>query len=270
MANREGAERNPTPRPVSGIIGVTTGNGPLLDKQPIWTSLSSNLNFDPAPQQPAHRQFGNAVPLGLCATGMTTLVLSLINLNIRGVTLPTIVVGMAYSYGGIIQLLAGMWEMASGNTFAATVLASYGGFWISWALIETQPMGILADYHSKADLNHTVSLYLGSWTIFTFMCMLGTLKTTLAFTSLFFFLKMTLFLLTMAYFWSSPDGVVEPVFLKVGGFAGVITSFLCLYNALAGMLDKSNSFFVVPLGHLPWSEHARRVKREAAAAQRID
>ena len=36
--------------------------------------------------------------------------------------------------GGLIQLLAGMWEMWKANTFAATAFSSYGGFWMGWSL----------------------------------------------------------------------------------------------------------------------------------------
>jgi succinate-acetate transporter protein len=69
---------------------------------------------------------------------------------------------MALGVGGLAQLLAGMWEFAAGNTFGATgtslftpdahrlsmtndhrlfpmlpniAFSSYGGFWISFALI---------------------------------------------------------------------------------------------------------------------------------------
>jgi len=34
-------------------------------------------------------------------------------------------------------LQAGMWEFATGNTFGATALSSYGGFWLSYAVILT-------------------------------------------------------------------------------------------------------------------------------------
>ena len=33
---------------------------------------------------------------------------------------PNVVLGLAFFYGGGIQMLAGMWEMAQGNTFGAT------------------------------------------------------------------------------------------------------------------------------------------------------
>ena len=36
-----------------------------------------------------------------------------------------IVFGLALAYGGIAQLLAGMWEFRTGNTFGATAFTSY-------------------------------------------------------------------------------------------------------------------------------------------------
>lgn len=71
--------------------------------------------FQPGPYLPSFRKFANPAPLGLCAFALTTFVLSLVNANARSVSVPNIVVGLAYAYGGLIQLLAGMWEMAVGS-----------------------------------------------------------------------------------------------------------------------------------------------------------
>lgn len=57
----------------------------------------------------ADRKFANPAPLGLSAFALTTFVLSLINLGTRGVTAPNIIIGAAFAYGGLVQLLAGMW-----------------------------------------------------------------------------------------------------------------------------------------------------------------
>jgi len=56
-----------------------------------------------------NRKFGNPAPLGLCAFALTTFVLSLINVGARDLTAPNIVVALAFGYGGLVQLLAGMW-----------------------------------------------------------------------------------------------------------------------------------------------------------------
>ena len=46
-----------------------------------------------------------------------------------------VVLGLALAYGGVAQLLAGMWEFRTGNTFGAVAFSSYGAFWLSfWAL----------------------------------------------------------------------------------------------------------------------------------------
>lgn len=55
------------------------------------------------------RKFANPAPLGLCAFALTTFVLGLINMGTRGLTAPNLVVGIAFGYGGLVQLLAGMW-----------------------------------------------------------------------------------------------------------------------------------------------------------------
>jgi len=68
--------------------------------------------FQPGSYRPPKaemRKFANPAPLGLCAFALTTFVLSLINLNTRGVGEPNIVVALAFGYGGLVQLLAGMW-----------------------------------------------------------------------------------------------------------------------------------------------------------------
>jgi succinate-acetate transporter protein len=57
-------------------------------------------------------------------------------------------------------------EMAIGNTFGATVLSSYGGFWISLAITFTPGgfdiVGALeeADHGSHAMFYHSLALYL--------------------------------------------------------------------------------------------------------------
>lgn len=69
--------------------------------------------FQPGLYRPtSERKFANPAPLGLSAFALTTFVLSLINIGVRGVAKPNIVVGLAFAYGGLVQLLAGMWYVA--------------------------------------------------------------------------------------------------------------------------------------------------------------
>lgn len=72
-----------------------------------------------------NRKIANPAPLGLCGFALTTFLLSLINLGTRGLSEPNLVIGAAFAYGGLVQLLAGMWEMAIGNTFGASKSSSF-------------------------------------------------------------------------------------------------------------------------------------------------
>merc|ERR1712054_93376 len=135
-----------------------------------------------------HRKFANPAPLGLSAFALTTFVLSLINLGTRGISGPSLVIGPAFGYGGLVQLLAGMWEMAVGNTFGATALSSYGGFWIAYGLLLTpSPWGIMeADGPYEGDTSNPVGFFLTGWFIFTTILLICTLRSTVAFFLLFF------------------------------------------------------------------------------------
>lgn len=216
-----------------------------------------------------HRKFANPAPLGLCAFALTTFVLSAVNLHARGVTAPNIVVPLAFAYGGLVQLLAGMWEMAVGNTFGATALSSYGGFWIAYALLQTpQPWQILSatdgPYSSDpADIQSAIGFFLTGWFIFTTILLLCTLKSTVAFFSLFFTLDLAFLFLSCESYAASMGHESAARSLQIaGGTFGMLAAFLAWYNALAGLQDNSNSFFRVPVIHMPWSDMGQELRKK--------
>jgi len=154
---------------------------------------------------------------------------------------------MAYFYGGLCQLLAGMWEFACGNTFGATALSSYGGFWLSWAVIVTPSFNVVAGYTDAAMLHNALGFYLMAWFIFTFLMFVCTWRATLAFVFLFFTLDMAFLFLAIGELAGSPACG------KAGGWFGLLAAFTAWYCALAGLLTKDNSFFLLPVIHFPWS-----------------
>ncbi|KAF4592084.1 GPR/FUN34 family protein [Ophiocordyceps camponoti-floridani] len=210
-----------------------------------------------------HRKLANPAPLGLSAFALTTFVLSAINMHARGVSQPNIVVSIAFGYGGLVQLLAGMWEFACGNTFGATAFSSYGGFWISYGIILTPSWGILSQegpYHGN--VASPVGFFLTGWFIFTTLMLLCTLRSTVSFFLLFFFLDLAfLFLATEQYALDVGHKGLGLVLQKTGGAFGFAAAFLAWYNALSGLQDSSNSFFQVPVLHFPWSDHVRERRK---------
>ena len=69
---------------------------------------------------PATPQVADPAPLGLAAFALTTFLLSGYNATF----IPNgIWIGAALFYGGLIQLLAGMWEFRNRNVFGATAFS---------------------------------------------------------------------------------------------------------------------------------------------------
>jgi len=216
----------------------------------LYSATGGELN--PQLHKRSFRQFGNPAPLGLCGFALTTFVLSMINVQARSLTEPNIVIGLAFFYGGLVQLLAGMWEMAVGNTFGATALSSYGGFWLSFACIFVPFFDVEAAYSPTTDggaaFSSAVGIYLIGWFIFTFILVLCTTKSTVAFFSLFFTLDLAFLFLAIGYFKGG-----NTHYLSAGGAFGLMAAFLAWWCALAGIVNEENSWFSIPLLYFPWS-----------------
>jgi succinate-acetate transporter protein len=132
--------------------------------------------------------------------------------------------------------------MAVGNTFGATALSSYGGFWLSFAIILT-PGGFnivsTLEKESTAPFHNSFGLYLMGWFIFTTLLLICTLRSTVAFFLLFFTLDLAFLLLGIGYLNSTEAGPMESC-IKAGGYFGLFAAFLAWYNALAGIADNTN------------------------------
>ncbi|KAJ9644075.1 Meiotically up-regulated protein 86 protein [Coniosporium apollinis] len=228
--------------------------------------------FQPGLYKESKREFANPAPLGLCAFALTTFVLSCINMGARGIEKPNLVVAIAYGYGGLVQLLAGMWEMAVGNTFGATALSSYGGFWLSFAIILT-PGGFnireALEEVTPAPFYDSFGIYLMGWFIFTTILLICTLRSTVAFFLLFFFLDMAFLMLGISYLHNGggAEAHYNVPLHKAGGAFGILAAFMAWYNALAGIANTSNSFFILPVVHFPWSDKGRKERGKPTLAE---
>ncbi|RPB26597.1 hypothetical protein L211DRAFT_866461 [Terfezia boudieri ATCC MYA-4762] len=234
---------------------------PIDRHSTIWIPAWGGSFNQPVQPQPKLREFADPAPLALFTAALTLFIIGLIDLKTRGVTEGSIVLVMAYSYSGFIQVLSGMWEFARGNTFGATVFTSLGGFWISFALFETHSLGFMSAYTTQAELNNAKGIFFISWFIFAVLCTLCTLKSNLATFLLFFLLDLALLVISITQFHQSADGLPNPDLTRLSGVIVLVTAFMCWYNAMAGLLDESNSFFTLPVFPFPWTKEAQ--KKEA-------
>lgn len=56
----------------------------------------------------------------------------------------------------------------------------------------------------------------------------------------------------------------KPV-IQAGGLFALLAAFLSWYVCLAGIADSSNSFFIIPVFHFPWSEKGKASRRNKEA-----
>jgi uncharacterized protein len=131
-------------------------------------------------------------PLGLAAFALTTFVLSAANADLFKAE--PVVFGLALCYGGIAQVLAGMWEFAKGNTFGATAFTSYGAFWMSfWYLTNHTDLSGFAGNQ----VEHGIGVFLLAWTIFTAYMLVCSLRTNPFLIAVFGLLTVTFLFLTL-------------------------------------------------------------------------
>jgi succinate-acetate transporter protein len=176
-------------------------------------------------------------PLGLAAFALTTFVLSMFNADLVGKGGEPVVLGLALAYGGIAQLLAGMWEFRTGNTFGAVAFTSFGAFWLSfWAY-----GAFFAADVPKADAGHAVGLYLIAWGIFTTYMFVASLRTTVAISAVFLLLAVTFFLLGIG------NSGAHTSIVKAGGWFGLATAVAAWYASFAAVTNSTFGRTVLPV-----------------------
>jgi uncharacterized protein len=183
--------------------------------------------------------FADPGPLGLAAFAGTTFFLSTVNAGLLPKSVEAGVFGLAFFYGGLAQLLAGMWEFVKGNTFGALAFTSFGAFWLSfWYLVSHAATDL--GKASAGDVNKAVGTYLLVWTIFTAYMTLASMRTSGAVMAVFVLLTLTfLFLCIGAY--SDSGGLT-----KVGGWLGLLTALAAWYASFAGVFNATAKRDVVP------------------------
>jgi len=179
------------------------------------------------------KKLANPGPLGLLGFGMTTILLNLHNANL--IPLSMMIIAMGIALGGLAQLIAGVFELKQGNTFAGTAFVAYGCFWWSLVAIWTlAPKGLEADAIS-------MGYYLLVWGVFTFFMFIGTLTHNRTTQVVFGSLTLLFILLAIGDF----TGIAA---IKVAaGIVGIFCGGSAFYNAVAQIINGEHNKKIFPL-----------------------
>jgi succinate-acetate transporter protein len=181
-------------------------------------------------------QIADPGPLGLAAFAMTTFVLSVFNTGMLAAGGATVVLALALFYGGLAQLLAGMWEFRKGNTFGAVAFSSFGAFWLSFAAY----VKFVAPQLSATEASNATGIFLLAWAIFTIYMTVASMRTNGAVFAVFVTLSITFVLLTIGAFASSPN------WDKAGGAMGILTALCAWYASFAAVTNGTWGRTVLP------------------------
>lgn len=175
-------------------------------------------------------------PLGLAGFAMTTFVLSCVNAGLVAKAIEPVVLPLALFYGGLVQLLAGMWEFRKANTFGALAFSSYGAFWLSFAGYVT----FIVPGLPAASAGSATGLFLLAWTIFTAYISIASLRVSGAVAAVVFALLATFILLTIGAYSGAAN------ITNIGGYVGIATAALAWYASFAGVTNATFKKTVLP------------------------
>jgi succinate-acetate transporter protein len=178
----------------------------------------------------------NPAPLGLCAFGMTTVLLNIHNAGFTEIS--SMILAMGIFYGGTAQVIAGVIEAKKNNTFGLTAFTSYGFFWLSLVAILVMPkLGWM-----EPASNGSMIAYLSIWGFFTFCLFFGTLRLNRALQ--FVFGSLTILFALLVWGDASGDAGIK----HLAGYEGIVCGASAIYTGIAGVLNEVYGKTVLPIG----------------------
>lgn len=198
-------------------------------------------------------------PLGLAAFALTTFVLSGHNATF----IPDLIwIGLALFYGGLVQLLAGMWEFRNQNVFGATAFSTYGGFWMSLGIVVVLATvsKTFGEELKGANLPNAVAWFLFAFLIFNTYMLLWSTQVSVAVFLVFLTLEATELLLVIGNF-DAAHGNPNSGWIHLGGWVGIATACVAWYASAAGVINGMKGTQALPVG-APLSFHGHHPIRD--------
>ena len=190
-----------------------------------------------APARTTTLDWGNSAPLALLAFAVTTFMLSMINANAVSIGTLPVVFGVALMFGGLAQLIAGLIQLRTGNTFSGVLFSGFGAFWMSlfafaqWFAKEVPP----------SQLGHAQGLFLYAFGIFVVVMLAASLRTNVV-------VVLALAILVAVFlFLGAGNYGAHTTLIHWGGYTGLAAAACAFYLALAELCESSYGRAVLPV-----------------------
>lgn len=180
-------------------------------------------------------KYANTSPLAILGFGMATVLLNLANAGCYEIN--GMVLGMGFFYGGFGQLIAGIFEILKGHTFAATTALSSTCFWFAFVTMWLCPFTLGCVETNNIALA-TFNLVWGIFTTFMMIVVLknGRISNKIQFVSL----TINFFLISIGLY------IEKDIVVKIGGVFGVISGSVGIYNGCADIVNSELHHNILP------------------------
>lgn len=215
------------------------------------------------PAAAASPRIGHALAVGAAGFALCSLALGLSTAGVMNAAGSSVILSGTFFYGGIVQLVAGFFALASGATFAAAFMTAYGAFWLAYTAIQVyvaphivaSVMASAAPGASpqalEAQAGHAVVQALGvfliSWLVVTLVFTVASLGTNAATLAAFCLLNLVIVLLVVAYLGASSAGAPVVGALHAAGWAEIALAAVAFYIVLAELANETLHRQVFPL-----------------------
>jgi uncharacterized protein len=198
------------------------------------------------------------IPLGLAALATTTFVMGIaVIFQEPAAWAPYLT--QALMFGGLAELLAGMWAFGYGDALAATAFTFLGAFFGWWGLSHMTLLGVQAVSAVTVNSVATVFIVTGVVTLYLWI---ASFYESAAFNLALLFLWVSFGLMGIAGY----SGVT--VLALLGGISSLIAGVIAAYGSFAAIYNATSLQEVVPLGE-PRGTRERAEQDEIERIRRI-
>jgi uncharacterized protein len=178
------------------------------------------------------------IPLGLAGLATTALILGIGAIFQRQASFGPYFL-QALMFGGLVELMAGMWAFAYGDALAATTFSFLGAFYGWYALAHMTFLGAVA---ADTMASNSMSLVLIVSAVVVLYLWLASFYEFAAFNLVLLFLWISYGLAGIATF-TAMAGLA-----MLGGLAAIVSGLIAAYASFAGIYNEVRMQEVVPVG----------------------